>query len=55
MLSATLVAALDGVLMGALLQPAERRRPYVEESVALLLGTVTGHDESHTVAGGVRG
>ncbi|RYP89004.1 TetR/AcrR family transcriptional regulator [Nocardioides guangzhouensis] len=53
--SATLVAALDGVLMGALLQPATRRRPYVEESVALLLGAVTGHEESHTVAGGARG
>lgn len=53
--SATLVAALDGVLMGALLQPAAQRRPYVEESVALLLGAVTGHEESHTVAGGLRG
>jgi DNA-binding transcriptional regulator YbjK len=53
--SSTLVSALDGVLMGALLQPADVRRPYVEESVALLLGAVTGHEESHTVAGGARG
>jgi hypothetical protein len=53
--SATLVAALDGVLMGALLQPAAERRGYVEESVALLLESVTRHEEPRTVAGGARG
>ena len=40
--SATLVAALDGVLMGALLQADDVRRRYVEDSVELLLGAVAG-------------
>ena len=38
--SATLVAALDGVLMGALLQSDDVRRGYVEASVRLLLEAV---------------
>ena len=38
--SATLVAALDGVLMGALLQADGVRRGYVEASVRLLLEAV---------------
>ena len=33
----TLVAALDGVLLASLLQPARRRRRFVAESVELLL------------------
>ena len=33
----TLVAALDGVLLASLLQPARRRRTFVAESVELLL------------------
>ena len=32
-----LVAALDGVLLASLLQPARRRRRFVAESVELLL------------------
>jgi hypothetical protein len=40
--SATLVAALDGVLMGALLQADDVRRRYVEDGVDLLLGAVAG-------------
>ena len=38
--STTLVAALDGVLMGALLQDDGVRRGYVEASVRLLLEAV---------------
>ena len=38
--SATLVAALDGVLMGALLQADGVRRGYVEASVRLLLEAI---------------
>ena len=38
--SATLVAALDGVLMGALLQADDVRRGYVESSVRVLLEAV---------------
>jgi DNA-binding transcriptional regulator YbjK len=44
--SEAVVSALEGILTGALLQPASRRGTYVEDMVATVLGGLVGVEEA---------